>query len=122
LGENFYLKRYPNLFGGAHAYLISLSGAKKILEMSKNYYYPIDLVMGQTWKNNLNSLICNPGLVWQEPSLNIDPPRSQRFIKKRKNKLSIYPYTRFIFKIYESTAKWAFYLFKFFPDFFSRNY
>jgi len=122
LGENIYLKRYPNLFGGAHAYLISLNGAKKILDLTKNYYYPIDLVMGQTWKNNLNSLICNPGMVWQEASFNIDPPGSQRFIKKRKNKLSLYPFTRFVFKIYESLSKWTFYIFKFIPDFFSKNY
>jgi len=121
LGENIYIKRYPNLYGGAHAYLISLNGAKKILELTKNYYYPIDLLMGQTWKNNLNSLICNPGLVWQEPSFNIDPPGSQRFIKKRKNQLGLYPLTRFIFKIYESFSKWVFYIFKFIPDLFFKK-
>lgn len=110
------IKRYPYLFGGAHAYLISYYGAKKIIELTKDFYYPIDLIMGQTWKNNLNSLVCNPGMVWQEPRYNIDPKDSTRFLKKNKNFLTVYPFSRFFFKIYESSAKWIFYFYKFFPD------
>lgn len=116
LGNNHFLKRFPKLFGGAHAYLVSKSGAKKILRQIHNYYYPIDMIMGETWKNNLNSLICSPGLVRQERKFNIEPPNSIRFIKKEKNLLNIYPYSRMIFKIYETIAKWLHYLLKFIPD------
>ena len=110
LSKEHYLKRFPKLYGGAHAYLISLEGAKKLLELTNNFYYPIDLVMGQTWKNNLNSLICNPGLVWQEKELNIDPPESIRFKKQEKKLLSLYIWTRGWFKIYETASKWINYL------------
>jgi len=116
LGNNYFLKRFPKLFGGAHAYLISNKGAKKILSQINSYYYPIDIMMGETWKNNLNSLICSPGLVWQETEYNIDPPGSIRFLKKEKKIFSLYPYTRLFFKIYETIAKWSHYLYKFIPD------
>ncbi len=119
LGNNHFLKRFPKLHGGAHAYLVSYGGAKKIIAQTKDFYYPIDMILGETWKNNLNSLICNPGLVWQEKNLNIDPPGSIRFIKKAKKLFSFYPWTRLLFKIYESIAKWIFYLYKLIPDYYS---
>jgi len=116
LDDNVSLKRFPKLYGGAHAYLINNSGARKILEQIKNFYYPIDLIMAETWKKNLNSLVCNPGLVWQEKMYNIDPPDSTRFIKIKKNILNIYPYSRLIFKIYETLLKWLHFIYMYFYD------
>jgi len=121
LGKNYYIKRYPKLFGGSHAYLIKKEAALKLLNLTTNFYHHIDIIMGQSWKNNLNSLIC-PDLVSQDPLLNVSRD-NPRFVKVKKNFLSIYPYTRFLFKIYEATAKWLYYIYKFFPDLltFKRN-
>ena len=109
LDKNVSLRRFPKLYGGSHAYLITLDGAKKILQLTENYYHHIDLIMGQTWKNNLNSLFCIPGLVWQLPELNVVPENHPRFIKKTKKLTNFYPYSRFLYKIYEAIAKWYFF-------------
>ena len=116
LDDKYNLKRYPKLFGGSHAYLIKKNGAKKLLKLMNNFYHHIDIIMGETWKNNLNSLICNPGLVLQDPKLNVSPKNHPRFKKKEKNIHSVYFLTRFFFKIYESLAKWIHYYLKLFPD------
>lgn len=120
LDKNVSLRRFPKLYGGSHAYLITLDGAKKILQLTENYYHHIDLIMGQTWKNNLNSLFCIPGLVWQLPELNVVPENHPRFIKKTKKLTNFYPYSRFLYKIYEAIAKWYFFAITFFSD--QRNY
>lgn len=116
LGNNHYLKRFPKLYGGSHAYLINKSGAQKMLSQMNNFYHHIDIIMGQVWKKNLNSLICSPGLVWQIPELNVSPTDHPRFKKREKTLFSIYPLSRFFFKIYESSAKWIFYLLKYPKD------
>lgn len=116
LGENVYLKRFPKLYGGSHAYLITINGAKKMLGLTNDFYQHIDLIMGQTWVNNLNSLICIPGNVKQLPELNICPINHPRFIKKKKTIHEIYFLSRFFYKIYESIAKWIHYLYKALPD------
>jgi len=116
LGNNVFLKRYPKLYGGCHAYLININGAKKMLKLTNNFYQHIDLIMGQTWINNLNSLICYPGYVNQVPELNVSPNDHPRFIKKKKSILGIYLYSRFLFKLYESFCKWLHYIYKAYSD------
>lgn len=121
LDKKTFLMRFPKLLGETHAYLISKDGAKKILASTRNFYHQFDILMGQTWKTNLNCLYCVPGLVGQVPELNIIAKNHPRFQKKKKSIFSIYFFTRFFFKIYEAVAKWFHYLYFLLPDLFHFN-
>lgn len=110
------LYRFPKLLGEAHAYLITYDGAKKILKLTKDFYHHIDIIMGETWKNNLNSLFCLPGFVCQDPKLNIVAKNHPRFVKKSKSLFEIYTWSRFFFKLYETIGKWIHYSYFFIPD------
>lgn len=121
IDNQFSLVRLPKLPGGAYAYFISLEGAKKLINMAKSYYHPIDILMGQTWKHNLNSLFCTPEIVIHPPipyHLEMSDPR---YIKTHKTLFSIYPYSRFFFKFYEAFMKRMHFLYKLFPDYLNRK-
>ena len=62
LGRNYWLTRISTTPGGAHAYLISPSGARRILRCLHYTATPIDTLMGQPWKTGLGALSVWPGL------------------------------------------------------------
>ncbi|MHC0614071.1 glycosyltransferase family 25 protein [Komagataeibacter oboediens] len=62
LGRNYWLTRISTTPGGAHAYLVSPSGARKILRCLHYTATPIDTLMGQPWKTGLGALSVWPGL------------------------------------------------------------
>lgn len=107
------LIRLPKLPGGGYAYIVSRRGAKKIIKMTWNYYHPIDILLGQTWKTNLNSLFCTPGIINHPPVPDHIENNDPRYIKEKKVLLSKYFFSRFFYKIYESFMKWGFYYYKF---------
>lgn len=116
-----FLTRLPKLPGGGYAYLITKSGAEKLIKMTRNYYHPIDILMGQTWKTNLNSLFCSPGIINHPPvpdEIEINDPR---YIKEKKDLLSIYFFSRFFYKLYEALMKWSFYYLKLPSDWIALN-
>ena len=115
--DNVYVSRTPKMIAGGHAYLLTINGAKKLIDLSKNHYHHFDLVMCESWKNNLDSLVCYPGKVYQDPILGVDQTNHPRFIKPKKNFFTIYTFSRLIFKFYESFFKWSHFLSKFFLDY-----
>lgn len=110
INNNYYLERLPKLPGGAHAYLVSLKGAKKILSQSKKFYAPYDIFLGYTWLKNMNVLYLKPGLAYQNIESQIMDGSDPRFIKIKKNIFSFYTYSRLLYKFYECILKWLHYL------------
>lgn len=110
ISNNYFLERLPKLPGGAHAYLVSLRGAKKILSQSKTFYAPYDIFLGYTWLKNMNVLYLKPGLAYQNIESQIMDNIDPRFIKIKKNIFSFYTYSRLLYKIYECILKWLHYL------------
>ncbi|MBV9510740.1 MAG: hypothetical protein JO303_10710, partial [Caulobacteraceae bacterium] len=63
------LTRLSTSPGEAHAYLVSRSGARKMLRRLERTSTPIDTMMGQPWKTGVGALAVHPGLARQDPSL-----------------------------------------------------
>jgi len=120
IDKNYSLVRFPKLPGGAYGYLVSQSGAKKILDISSSYYHPIDILFGQTWKKNLNSIFCVPGIIIHPPVPDEIEKNDPRYKKVLKTPFKLFFYFRFIFKLYETIMKWGHFLFKLFPDYLTR--
>ena len=115
--KDFYLTRLATSPGGAYAYLISYSGAKKLLRSMKRVTCPNDTIMGLPWRSGLDVLTIQPQIAtWDkgyESSIG-----NERY---EKNKLKgwekiVYPFTRTIFKIHEGFLKKAFYFAYVFKD------
>lgn len=73
VGDNIWLGRLPSAHGGAHAYLISKSGARTIVEHihAHGIAAPFDMLLGQTWRTGIESYSVN-GLAWQDPVFGSD--------------------------------------------------
>jgi len=115
--KNFYLTRLATSPGGAYAYLISYSGAKKLLKSMSNVTCPNDTIMGLPWKSGLDVLTIQPAIAtWDK--IYESYIGNERY---EKNKLIgweklIYPFTRALFKIHEGVLKKIFYFAYFFKD------
>ena len=115
--QNFYLTRLATSPGGAYAYLISYSGAKKLLKSMSNISCPIDTIMGLPWKSGLEVLTIQPTISSWDQSFQ-SAIGDGRF---EKNKVTgweklVYPLTRGLFKIQEGILKKLFYFSYFFKD------
>ena len=69
LGGGFSLSRLATQPGGAAAYLVSESGAAKLLKHLDRTPFPIDALMGRPWLTRVDNLIAGPGLAHQDPAL-----------------------------------------------------
>jgi GR25 family glycosyltransferase involved in LPS biosynthesis len=69
---NDYIK-IPQIFFGAHSYILSRKGALKLLELlEKNVYYQIDyLILQEFYKDNINVYCTRKRLAYQTSSSNI---------------------------------------------------
>lgn len=72
LGGPYWLTRLATTPGEAHAYLISPSGARKLLACLHSVAEPIDMLMGRPWQTGLDPLSVLPGLVSQDKRLESD--------------------------------------------------
>ena len=108
--KNFYLIRLATSPGGAYAYVISYSGAKKLLKSMSNITCPIDTIMGLPWRSGLEVLTIQPAIAsWDK--------RFESAIgdgRFEKNKVTgwekvVYPLTRALFKLQEGLLKKIFY-------------
>jgi len=115
--KNFYLIRLATSPGGAYAYVISYSGAKKLLKSMSNITCPIDTIMGLPWRSGLEVLTIQPAIAsWDK--------RFESAIgdgRFEKNKLTgweraVYPITRALFKFQEGLLKKVFYFLSFLKD------
>lgn len=60
--QDLWLGRLPSIHGGAHAYLISRGGARKMMDYFARYKvaYPIDTLLGRCWDTGINAYAVNP--------------------------------------------------------------
>jgi glycosyl transferase family 25 len=72
LGEGFRLSRLATQPGGAAAYLISETGAARLLKHLDRTPFPIDALMGRPWLTGVDNLIAGPGLADQDRALGSD--------------------------------------------------
>jgi glycosyl transferase family 25 len=115
-----WLGRLPSIHGGAHAYLMSLRGAKKMV----NYFarhkiaVPIDTLLGRCWETGLNVYAVNP-VVRQDVVSFTSAIGEARFDKRSDLKPAqrlTFPFTRGWFKLCEHVGKRWIYLGYFWHD------
>ena len=72
LGGGFWMTRLLTQPGGAAAYIISETGAAKLLNHLDRAWFPIDVLMGRPWLTGVDNLMVRPGLAHQDPALGSD--------------------------------------------------
>ena len=83
LGGGLHLSRLATQPGGAAAYLVSESGAAKLLKHLDRTPFPIDALMGRPWLTGVDNMIAGPGLADQNPAFRSDIGAA-RFISHRR--------------------------------------
>jgi len=69
LGASYWLTRFMTQPGGAHAYLVSEAGARKLLAQLERTPFPIDNLMGRPWRTGVANLTVRPGLARQDEAM-----------------------------------------------------
>ena len=114
-----YLVRHTGMPGGAHATLITLNGAKKLIKHLDKTPFPIDALMGRNWLTGINWYTVRPGLVAQDRDIESMIGDDIRFDNKKDIKgiaKITYPFTRAWFKLGETVGKKYWYLKTYFKD------
>ena len=117
LNEKFNLIRLSTAPGGAYAYLVSLKGAKKLLSAMNEIWCPVDLVMGQPWRTDIEILTILPAVATWDQSF--ESAIGDKRFKKRQLKgwqKLILPFSRFYFKIFEGSYRKYYYFKSFFKS------
>ena len=115
LGNNYKLVRIATAPGGAYAYIVTLRGAKKLLSAMNKIWCPVDLVMGQPWRTDLEILTVIPSVATWDQSFN-SAIGNERFKKRQLRGWQKYilPLSRFYFKIFEGSFRKYFFFKKYF--------
>ena len=115
LCENYKLVRLSTAPGGAYAYIVTLRGAKKLLSAMDEIWCPVDLVMGQPWRTDLEILTVMPPLATWDQSFK-SAIGNERFKKRQLMgwRKYILPFSRFYFKIFEGSFRKYFFFKKHF--------
>jgi len=107
LGE-YVISRMQTTPGGAHAYMITLEGARKMLRILSRVYLPIDTLQGHNWLNGLRAyMVQKPGFAMQDAQQDqfIGEARFDKTVDLSPFMALIFPLTRAWFKIYEGVMK-----------------
>lgn len=112
LFESYTVTRLGTAPGGAYAYIISQTGAKKLLKAMNKIWTPNDTLMGQTWRTYSDNLIIYPPVAsWDkkfESHIGDDRFKKNLLIGWEKK---IYPITRAFFKLIDGIlTKLIFYM------------
>lgn len=101
------LVRHTGMPGGAHATLMTKSGAQKLLKHLDKTAYPIDALMGRNWLTGLNWYTVRPGLAAQDLSFDsaIGDGRFLPDLDVKGAAKILYPLTRGWFKLSENACK-----------------
>ena len=83
LGGGFWMTRLLTQPGGAAAYIVSESGAAKLLKHLDKTPFPIDVLMGRPWLTGVGNFMVRPGLAVQDPALGSDIGDA-RFVSHRE--------------------------------------
>ena len=115
LSKNYKLVRIATAPGGAYAYIVTLRGAKKLLSAMNKIWCPIDLVMGQPWRTDLEILTVIPSVATWDQSFK-SAIGNERFKKRQLRGWQKYilPLSRFYFKIFEGSFRKYFFFKKYF--------
>ena len=81
LGGGFWLTRLLTTPGGAHAYLIRPEGARKLLRRLARTAFPVDTLMGQSWRTGVANLTVQPGIAVSDEAME-SSIGDQRFDKR----------------------------------------
>lgn len=105
--NGFSLNRLMTTPGGAHAYLITKSGASKMLNHMDKVYLPVDTLMGYTWLTKIGAFIVQPRLAEQEMSFDnfIGKERFDKSLQIVGIDKCLFPLSRAIFKFSEAINK-----------------
>lgn len=105
--DDYRLHSIRTVPGDAGTYLITLSGAKKMLKILNKIYLPIDTLMGQNWRNNLKAFIVQPRLAQHDYSQDqfIGLDRFDKTLTISGLMKLFFPVTRLYYKAYEGTMK-----------------
>jgi glycosyl transferase family 25 len=102
IDTKYYLTRVIKPFGGAYTYMLTKTAAQKLLQMSEKNWMPIDTLHGQSWRTKfaIFSVTPSPACADNVIASTIDDTRW-----KKNNQLSgwektVYPLTRFLYKLY----------------------
>ncbi len=119
IDETYKLVRHTGLPGGSHAILITQTGAKKLLKHMDKNAYPIDVLMGRSWKTNLNWFTVRPGLASQD--LSFESTIGEQRLQKKDLQITglaktLFPFTRGCFKFHETICKKYWYYKTYFQD------
>ncbi len=106
-GNGYSLNRLMTTPGGAHAYLITLSGAKKMYKAMQKNDLPVDTLMGHVWRTGLNAFIVQPRLAEQDMSFDnfIGSKRFDKSLELTGIQKMIFPFNRAFFKLHETLRK-----------------
>ena len=112
---SYKLVRLSTSPGGAYAYIVTLSGAKKLIAAMDEIWCPVDLVMGQPWRTSLEILTVMPPVATWDQSFK-SAIGDERFKKRQLRgwRKSILPFTRFYFKIFEGSFRKYYYFINYF--------
>jgi len=83
LGNGFWMTRLMTQPGGAAAYVVSETGAAKLLKHLDKTPFPIDALMGRPWLTGVDNLMVRPGLADQDATLGSDIG-GDRFVSHRE--------------------------------------
>lgn len=98
------LVRLRTNYGGAHATLLSQSGAQKLIKAFKTFAYPLDTALGRSWETGINAYSILPGLAVQDTSFDSSIGEA-RFNKAQTPKTLSFKCTRSLFKLGEALGK-----------------
>ena len=112
LFESYNLIRLATAPGEAHAYILSMNGAKKMQCAMRKIWCPNDTLMGQPLRTHAEILTVFPSIAEQDKTF-ISAIGDDRF---EKNRLSgwerlVYPLTRGAFKLVDGLSRKVFYFF-----------
>lgn len=108
IDDHYRLTRLSTAPGGAHAYLLSLSGAHKLLRALERIYLPVDMIMSRPWMTGIDLLTVQPGLANQD----LDLESSIGTVRDLKTpddlsgwRRGLYPLTRAWFKLSDTVMR-----------------
>lgn len=109
VGGDLWLGRLPSIHGGAHAYLITQQGARKMLAYAARHKiaYPVDTLLGRCWETGLDVYAVNP--VVRQDTVSFTSDIGEARFDKRAD-LSplgrvLFPLTRGWYKLAEHAGK-----------------
>ncbi len=118
LPQGGHLSRLCATPGGTYAYIITQTGAGKLLPYLQKNIYPIDALVGRSWKTGLNWLAVMPLLAYVDFDMGsfIGEKRFDKNIQVKGAAKALYPFTRGWFKLAETLGKKYWYYKNYFKD------